>query len=62
MHEEGLRSRDGPLSSPGAAGPTNPEDSRTVSGVGACPLCEAISTRGTTVSDPVGIADVWNDL
>ena len=34
------------------AGSTNPDDSRTVSGVGACPLCKAISTRGTTVSDP----------
>ena len=46
---EGLRSRDGPQPSPGAAGSSNPEDSRSASGVSVCPLCWAISTRGTTV-------------
>ena len=45
---EGLLSGMG-LSSPGAAGSSKPEDSRSASGVGSCPLCSAISTRGTIV-------------
>ena len=50
---EGLRSRDGPLSSPGAAGSTNPATPRSASGVGACPVCGAISTGATTFLVPV---------
>ena len=51
-------SGEGPLCFPGAAGSTNPATPRSASGVGACSLCGAISTRATTYFVPV----LWSCL